>query len=68
MRIPDALIGQFQSLYRQAFGVDITAEEAQIQGLAVMRLVAIRQENLMNKEDENENGQKISPRNIIGGS
>ena len=54
MRIPDANIKQFQSLYKAVLGVDIDTEEAQKQGLAVMRLVAIRQEKkLLNKEKEN---------------
>lgn len=55
MRIPDANIKQFQSLYKRVFGVEIDSEEAQKQGLAVMRLVAVRQEEkLLNKEKNDE--------------
>ena len=52
MRIPSDCISKFQKLYKQAFGVDISAEEAQIQGLACMRLVAIREEQkLLERKD-----------------
>jgi hypothetical protein len=55
MRIPDANIKQFQSLYKTVLGIDIDTEEAQKQGLAVMRLVAIKQEKkLLNKEKSDE--------------
>lgn len=44
MRIPTANIREFQKLYKKHFGETISDEEAQIQGLAVMRLVAISME------------------------
>jgi len=44
MRIPAENIEKLQRLYKSAFGVDIDAEEAQKQGLAIMRLVAIVEE------------------------
>lgn len=52
--IPEPLIKRFQKLYKACFGEDISSEEAQKQGLAVMRLVAIRQEELLNRKDDNE--------------
>jgi hypothetical protein len=42
MRLPDKCIKEFQVLYKRAFGIEISDEEAQTQGLAVMRLVAIK--------------------------
>ena len=44
MRIPTANIEEFQRLYKKHFGEEISSEEAQKQGLAVMRLVAITME------------------------
>lgn len=44
MRIPAENIKKLQRLYKTAFGVDIDAEEAQKQGLAIMRLVSIAME------------------------
>ena len=44
MRIPNANIEEFQKLYKKHFGVALSSEEAQKQGLAVMRLVAIAME------------------------
>ena len=41
MQIPTIYVKKFQRLYKQTFGEDISEEEAKIQGLAVMRLVAI---------------------------
>lgn len=58
--IPEPLIKRFQELYKAHFGVSISSEEAQKQGLAVMRLVAVRQEELLNKEEEATNE---TPRN-----
>ena len=52
MRIPTANIEEFQRLYKKRFGEEISSEEAQKQGLAVMRLVAITMEqNGWNLED-----------------
>ena len=42
MQIPTARIEQLKSLYKTAFGCELTDEEAQSQGLAILRLVAIR--------------------------
>lgn len=42
MQIPSARIEQLKSLYKTAFGYELTDEEAQAQGLAIMRQVAIR--------------------------
>ena len=42
MQIPPARIEQLKSLYKIAFGRELTDEEAQTQGLAILRLVAIR--------------------------
>lgn len=42
MQIPSARIEQLKSLYKTAFGRELTDEEAQTQGLAILRLVAIR--------------------------
>ena len=53
MRIPDDLIKEFQLLYRNAFGIEISVEEAQIQGLAVMRLVALKREQELNDRRHN---------------
>lgn len=44
MCIPAENIEKLQNLFKSAFGVDIDAEEAQKQGLAIMRLVAISKE------------------------
>lgn len=56
MRIPTSYIKEFQRLYKKHFGTEISSEEAQVQGLAVMRLVAItlekeqlKQKKLVNK-------------------
>ena len=54
MRIPNAHIEEFQRLYKVAFGIDIDSEEAHKQGLAVMRLVAIRQEQELLDSEENK--------------
>ena len=53
MRISDDLISEFQLLYKNAFGVEISAEEAQIQGLAVMRLVALKREKELSDRRNN---------------
>lgn len=42
MQIPPARIEQLKSLYKTAFGCELTDEEAQTQGLAIIRQVAIR--------------------------
>lgn len=42
MQIPPSRIEQLKSLYKTAFGCELSDEEAQIQGLAILRLVAIR--------------------------
>lgn len=44
MRIPNANIEAFRRLYHKHFGIELSSEEAQRQGLAVMRLVAITME------------------------
>ena len=41
MRIPEKNIKELQKLYKKSFGLDIDTEEAQKQGLAIMRLVAL---------------------------
>ena len=41
MRISVENIKRLQRLYKATFGIDIDAEEAQVQGLAIMRLTAI---------------------------
>lgn len=48
MKISDDLISEFQLLYKKAFDIEISAEEAQVQGLAVMRLVALKRERKLN--------------------
>lgn len=58
MRIPEEQIKKFQALYKKAFGADISSEEAQKQGLAVMRLMAIRQEEELLKKNNNEKSKK----------
>lgn len=50
MRIPDDLISEFQLLYKNAFGIEINAEEARVQGLAVMRLVALNREQKLSDQ------------------
>lgn len=53
MKISDDLISEFQLLYKKAFDIEISAEEAQVQGLAVMRLVALRREQKLNDRRHN---------------
>ncbi|MCL2085337.1 hypothetical protein FWH09_00135 [Candidatus Saccharibacteria bacterium] len=47
MRIPEEYIKKFQELYKKEFGEDISSEEAQVQCLALVRLVAIKKEGEM---------------------
>lgn len=54
MQIPQELINQFKTLYKEQFGIKLTNEEAQKQGLAVMRLIAVRYENKLTKGENNE--------------
>lgn len=54
MQIPQELINQFKTLYKEQFGIKLTNEEAQKQGLAVMRLIAVRYENKLMKGENNE--------------
>lgn len=42
MQIPQDRIEQLKCLYKEAFGDDLSDEEAQVQGLAILRLVAFR--------------------------
>lgn len=42
MQIPPNRIEQLKSLYKDAFNSDLTDEEAQRHGLAILRLVGIR--------------------------
>ena len=42
MQIPQDRIEQLKCLYKEAFGEDLSDEEAQVQGLAILRLVAFR--------------------------
>lgn len=51
MYISDALIQRFQSLYREKFHKEITAEEAQKQGLAIVRLI-IAKERMKERNNE----------------
>ena len=50
MQIPQGLIDQFKALYKEKFDIELTDEEAQRQGRAVMRLVAAR----LTKGEDNE--------------
>lgn len=54
MQIPQELTNQFKTLYKGQFGIKLTNEEAQKQGLAVMRLIAVRYENKLTKGENNE--------------
>ena len=58
MQIPSARIEQLKSLYKIAFGRELTDEEAQTQGLAILRLVAIRHFDITAQEG-NANGKTI---------
>jgi hypothetical protein len=58
VRIPDESIRKFQILYRQAFGEETSAERAQAEGLALMRLAAIREEQKLRKLQGQEKGAK----------
>ena len=50
MQISPARIEQLKSLYKTAFGCELIDEEAQIQGLAILRLVAIRHFNIQTQK------------------
>ena len=52
MQLSDALIRSFQALYKESFGEEISAEEAQKQGLAVMRLIYAKE--ILKKGKSNE--------------
>jgi len=54
MQIPRELIDRFKALYKKEFGIELSNEEAQKQGLAVMRLIAVRYENKLMKGENNE--------------
>lgn len=58
MQIPPARIEQLKSLYKTAFGRELTDEEAQTQGLAILRLVAIRHFDITAQKG-NMNGETI---------
>lgn len=54
MQISQELVDRFKTLYKEQFGIGLTNEEAQKQGLAVMRLIAVRYENKLIKGENNE--------------
>ncbi len=54
MQISQELVDQFKTLYKERFDIELTNEEAQKQGLAVMRLIAVRYENKLMKGENNE--------------
>lgn len=54
MRISAENIKKLQRLYKTTFGIDIDAEEAQVQGLAIMRLTAITIERNSEKLENTE--------------
>lgn len=54
MQIPQEFIDQFKALYKKQFGIELTDGEAQKQGLAVIRLVAVRQKSKLMKGAKNE--------------
>ena len=58
MQIPPARIEQLKSLYKTAFGCELTDEEAQAQGLAIMRQAAIRHFDIFAQKGD-INGQAI---------
>lgn len=58
MQIPSVRIEQLKNLYKTAFGCELTDEEAQTQGLAIIRLVAIRHFDI-NAQKGNMNGETI---------
>lgn len=58
MQIPPAKIEQLKSLYKTAFGCELTDGEAQTQGLAILRLVAIRHFDITAQKG-NMNGKTI---------
>ena len=54
MQIPQKSINRFKVLYKREFGIELTDEEAQKQGVAVMSLVAVRQIDKLMKGEKNE--------------
>lgn len=61
MQIPQKSINRFKVLYKREFGVELTDEEAQKQGVAVMRLVAVRQMDKLMKGEKMSNQQHPYP-------
>lgn len=60
MQIPQDRIEQFKCLYKEAFGGNLSDEEAQVQGLAILRLVAIRQDRALSSQKEGAHDGAIS--------
>jgi|InofroStandDraft_1065614.scaffolds.fasta_scaffold05140_7 hypothetical protein len=52
MQIPQEKINQLKSLYRDVFGSDLSDNEAQEQGLAILRFVSAKMEFAFTAKEE----------------
>lgn len=58
MRLSDEDIAEFQRLYKERYGIDISKEDAREQGMRLVQLTKMVCEHIARKkEEENESGE-----------